>query len=157
MPALIGMIGKLGDILLSRGWLTPEHLQQATEDGANLPGERLGATLRRLDLVTEEHLHEALAIQYDLPFLELSWRLVDRSIIDVFPNSLIQRNRVIPMFRVENELTVAVDDPTNMLLLDEITRLTGCNVLLVVTSATIMDSFLEDTLEDNFGSEEDAR
>ncbi|MEM7202806.1 MAG: ATPase, T2SS/T4P/T4SS family [Planctomycetota bacterium] len=152
MPAVMGMTGKLGDILLSMGWISREDLRKAGISENRLPGERLGATLRRLNLVPDECIQQALAIQYGLPYLPLTWRLVDRQIEEVLPKAFLQKHRVVPMFRIEDELTIALDDPTNLLLVDEITRITGCNVLLVVASRRAIDLLLDDLLEDNLGS-----
>src|SRR5262249_2472281 len=152
MPAMMGMTGKLGDILLAKGWIDRQALSRAAAENEKCPGERFGATLVRLNLIADERIREALALQYDLPFLHLSSRIVDPAILALLPLDFIERDRVVPMFRVEDELTVAVDDPTNSFLLDEITRLTGCNVLLVVTSAIAIDASLESLLQDKTGS-----
>jgi type IV pilus assembly protein PilB len=152
MPSVMGMTGKLGDILLAKGWISRADLQRAAAENEKRPGERFGATLERLGLIEEDRLREALALQYDLPFLPLSWRLVDRATQDSLSYEFQHRNRVVPMFRIENELTVAVDDPTDVFLVDEITRLSGLDVQLVVTSAASIDAFLENAQQDHMGA-----
>ncbi|MBK8974933.1 MAG: Flp pilus assembly complex ATPase component TadA [Planctomycetes bacterium] len=148
MADLSTMTGKLGDILLSQGRVTREGLQRASSQDVRLPGERLGDALLRLNLVTDEHLREALAIQYRLPFLLVNRRLVDRAVFGLLPHTFLARHRVVPMFRIEDEITVAVEDPTNLWMGDEIERLTGCAVLKVVTSAACIRSLLDDVLDD---------
>ncbi len=148
MPDLMGVTGKIGDILCSLGMVSRADLHRATSPEERLQGERLGEALVRLNLVTDAELCEALAVQYQLPYVQLSWRLVDRAVLEILPKAFLSSHRVIPMFRVEGELTIAVDDPTNLWATDEVARLTGLKVLVVVTSSGCVKSILDDLEED---------
>ena len=99
MSSVMGMTGKLGDILLSLGWIGREDLQKASSDEHRVPGERFGAALLRLGLITDDRLREALAMQYGLPFMHVNWRLVDQEILETVPKAFVQKHRVVPMFR----------------------------------------------------------
>ena len=149
MPVLTGRYQNIGEILLARGTITVDALEQAAREKERAPLERFGEILLRLNLVTEEELHEALALQYGVPFVRLTRRLVDRAIHGVLPPAFLRKHRIVPMFRVEDQLTVALDDPTNLVLVDEITRLTGCEVLPVVAPASDLETSLQDLLEED--------
>jgi type IV pilus assembly protein PilB len=146
------MTGKLGDILLSHGWATREQLHEASSPDKKLPGERLGDSLLRLNLVADEHLREALAIQYRLPFLRVTRRLVDRDVLAGLPREFLIENRIVPMFQVDGVLTAAVDDPTNLWATEELARISECEVQLVVTSAASIHALLGDLMDDGPGS-----
>lgn len=152
MPALLGTTHKLGDILLAHGWATLGGLKRACSPEERLPGERMGDTLVRLNLVADSHLRQALAIQYRLPYLRVTRRLVDRDVLNVLPRDFVQRHRVLPMYKVDGCLTVAVADPTNLWTIDEVARLSGCAVQLVVTDGKCLHALLEDLTEDGPGS-----
>jgi len=152
MTTTLTMTGKLGDILLANGWVTREHIRQACQPDAKLPGERLGDTLVRLNLVGDTHLRQALAIQHRLPWLKVTRKLVDREVLTALPRDFVLQNRVLPMFKVDGVLTVAVDDPTNLWALDEAARLSDCEVQLVVTDAACLHSLLGDLAENDGGS-----
>ncbi len=152
MPALLGMTGKLGDILLSHGWVDRDELRRASLPDEKLPGERLGDTLLRLNLASDDNVREALAIQYRLPFLRVTRRHVDREVLHLLPREFVVSSRIVPMFRVAGTLTAAVDDPTNLWAIDEAARLSGCEVQLVVTSAASIHALLEDLMDDGPGS-----
>ncbi|MBL8754928.1 MAG: Flp pilus assembly complex ATPase component TadA [Planctomycetes bacterium] len=146
------MTGKLGDILLANGWVTREHIRRACQPDAKLPGERLGDTLVRLNLVGDTHMRQALAIQHRLPWLKVTRKLVDREVLTALPREFVLQNRVLPMFKVDGVLTVAVEDPTNLWALDEAARLSGCEVQVVVTDAACLHSLLGDLADNDGGS-----
>ncbi|MCU0867053.1 MAG: GspE/PulE family protein [Planctomycetes bacterium] len=144
MTDTLTMTGKIGDILLANGWVTRADLNRASQPDQRLPGERLGDALVRLNLVQDSHLRQALARQHRLPWLRVTRKLVDREVLGVLPRDFVLQNRVLPMFRVDGTLTVAVDDPTNLWMLDEVARISGCTVQLVVTDAACLHSLLAD-------------
>jgi type IV pilus assembly protein PilB len=144
MTDTLTMTGKIGDILVANGWVTRADLNRAHQPDQKLPGERLGDTLVRLNLVQDTHLRQALAKQHRLPWLRVTRKLVDREILSILPRDFVLQNRVLPMFRVDGTLTVAVDDPTNLWMLEEVARITGCKVQLVITDAACLHSLLSD-------------
>ena len=146
MSLLTGRNQGIGEILVSMGRITHEALELAAKEKESSPLERLGEILVRLEFATEEDLQEALALQYGVPYARLSRHLVDRSINEVLPAGFLRKNRIAPMFKVEGQLTVAMSDPTNMGLLDEIARLSGCEVQPVVAVASDIDGALQDFL-----------
>ncbi len=148
VEVLAGNAAPLGALLVQRGALAPGDLERALREQARSPLERFGEILLRLELVEDEALRAALAEQYGLPFVRLERKLVDLGIGEVLPRAFLQRSRVVPLFRVEGELSVAVDDPTNLPLFDEIAQRTGCRVLPVVTAAADLDWALQTLLSD---------
>ena len=149
MPNVSSRYQNIGGILVAMGKITPEALESAAQEKENSPLERFGEILLRLKLTTEEDIHEALAFQYGVPFARLNRRLVDRAIHDVLPSSFLRKHNVVPMFRVEDQLTVALSDPTNLTLVDDITRQTGYEVLPVVATSSDLESALQDLLQED--------
>jgi type IV pilus assembly protein PilB len=143
----------LGKLLIERRRITDKQLEQALAEQAKSSGERLGEILLRLGFVTEDDLVECLGDQYSLPVVKLNRFLVDHAILDAFPQRFLEKNLVCPMFRVEDSTTVAVGDPTNIFVLDEIRRLVGGRVQAVLaTPSNIRDALrLKANLADAFG------
>jgi type IV pilus assembly protein PilB len=152
MTATLTLTAKLGDVLLANGWATQADIRRACGTDEKLPGERLGDTLARLNLVSDTHLRQALAIQHRLPWLRITRRLVDREVLGVLPREFVLQNRILPMFHVDGMLTIAVDDPTNAWAIDEAARLTGSEVQLVITDAECLHALLGDLADDSGGS-----
>ncbi|MBK9385818.1 MAG: Flp pilus assembly complex ATPase component TadA [Planctomycetes bacterium] len=145
---LQGHAAPLGALLVQRGALSPSDLERALREQASSPLERFGEILLRLQLVEDAVLRAVLAEQYGLPFARLERKLVDLGIAGLLPRAFLQQSRLVPMFQVEGELTVAVDDPTNLPLLDEVARRTRCRVLPVVTASEDLDWALQSLLGD---------
>lgn len=143
----------LGSLLLDARKITQQQLDSALGEQARSGGERLGEILLRLGMVTEDDIIECLANQYSLPAVKLNRYLVDHSIFDAFPRRFLEKNHVCPMFRVEDTTTVAIADPTNIFVLDEIRRLVGGKVQAVLAAPkNILDAIqAESNLNDAFG------
>jgi type IV pilus assembly protein PilB len=126
---------RLGDILVEKGYLRPEQLEEALQQQRSSGRTRLlGEILLSLGYCSEEQIAECLAEEYGLPFTRLEVRLFDQKIVDVLPRESIENNSVLPLFRVRDVLTVAVAEPSNLFLLQEIEHLTGLRVRPVVAT-----------------------
>ncbi|HUS91865.1 MAG TPA: ATPase, T2SS/T4P/T4SS family [Phycisphaerae bacterium] len=135
---------QLGQLLIDQGALTDEQLGEALayqqETGNSL---LLGEVLRKLDLCSEEDVMQALANAYGVPFARISPRIADPKVMDVLPREFLERHAVLPLFKVRNRLALAINEPANVFLLEEIGRLTGCEVMVVCAVAKDIRATLE--------------
>ena len=127
---------RLGDLLIARGYITLEQLDrvldmQTAGGGASL----LGELLVEQEFCSEEQVLECLAEELSLPFVRLDNRLFDSRLFETIPREFIEKHTVLPLFRVRDMLTVAVAEPTNVFLLDQLRELTGSKVQLAVATA----------------------
>lgn len=129
---------RLGDLLLEKGYLREDQLRAAL-DAQRQSGRTklLGELLVELGYCSEEQIAECLAEEYGLPFARLELRLFDAKIVDVLPREYIENNLVLPLFKIRETLTVAVAEPSNLFLIQEIESLTKLRVQTVV--ATVRD------------------
>ena len=135
---------QLGQLLIERGYLKAEQLDQAlAHQKQNHNTLLLGEVLQQLGMCTEDQIMEALALGYGVPFARISPKVADPKVIDVLPREFLDRHRVLPLFKVRNRLTVAVNEPANVFLLEEIGRISGCEVLVVCATAKDIRSTLE--------------
>jgi len=144
MIATAGQRLQLGQLLIQQGALTGEQLDRALtyqrESGGSL---LLGEVLQKLNLCSEEAVMAALAGAYGVPFARVSPRVADPKVMDVLPREFLDRHTVLPMFKVRNRLTLAVNEPANLFLMEEIGRLTGCEVQVVCATAKDIKATLE--------------
>jgi hypothetical protein len=124
---------RLGDILVETNAITETQLQLAV-DHHRRTGLRLGDALLQLAFVNEETLKHALCTQLDVAFVDLDRFFVDRSLMSLVPKTYAQQHRVLPVARVDDVLTVALADPTDGWLVDDLEVMTGCQVQLVMSS-----------------------
>jgi type IV pilus assembly protein PilB len=126
----------LGQLLLDRGYIKPEHLDRALEEQTRGGNQKLlGEVLVELRFCTEEQVAEALAQSYGVPFARLTPKLADPKVIPLLPKEFLEKHVVLPLFLVEDVLTVAVAEPTNLFLQEEIERVSGVRVQFVAATA----------------------
>ena len=77
---------------------------------------------------------ECLAAEYGVPYAKLDARLFDQKIVDILPREYVEKNLVLPLFLVRGVLTIAVSEPSNLFLIDEIHGLTNLQVQIVAAS-----------------------
>ncbi len=133
---------RLGQILVESGLLSEEQLKQALEH-AKKHNIRLGEALIQLNYVSEEDILKAISHQLGIPYIEVGNMIFDPEVVTLLPENFSKKNKVIPLFLVEDTLTVAVADPLNIYLIDDISSMTGKKVNIVVSSAKDIEQALE--------------
>src|SRR5688500_1157232 len=128
----------LGQLLLAKGLIKPEQLDRALDEQKRSNNQKLlGEVLVELRICTEDQITEALAQAYGVPYARLSPRIADPKVIAVLPKEFLEKHQVLPLFLVDGLLTVAVPEPANVFLVEEIERLSGYPVQVV--AATVRD------------------
>jgi len=118
-------VRKLGEILLEKGFVSLDGLRSALE-ACRRNGGSLGGWLMRLGLVGESKLLEALSEQTGRPSVTaLELATAPREIRTVIPISFAKRHMVVPFSRSGRTLDVAMLNPNDLVLLDELANMTG--------------------------------
>jgi type IV pilus assembly protein PilB len=125
---------RLGEILLANQAITEQQLKHALaqQGSLNLP---LGAVLVKLNYVTDDTMRQALSKQLNVPFIDLEKVTLDRRLARVINRRYAQRHSVLPIAQVGRTLTVAMDDPTDGAVIDELMRLTSFGITVVTSSS----------------------
>jgi type IV pilus assembly protein PilB len=137
---------RLGDILVKEGLLSREKLAQAlTEHRASkMP---LGFILAKQNLVSEVEITRIVARQLRVPAVDLSRFEVDAKIIKLIPSDIAKRHIVLPLKREGRTLTVAMANPTDQVLLQELRFITRYDLFPVFagefTLRTLVDKYYD--------------
>ncbi|HEX7010723.1 MAG TPA: GspE/PulE family protein [Phycisphaeraceae bacterium] len=143
-PAATPQAARVGDLLVEKGLLTPEQLEQALAHQRTCGHQKLlGEVLVELKLATPEQVMEALAQAYGVPFARISPRVADPKVVELLPRDFLQKQGVLPLFVVEGRLTLAVHEPANVFLVEEVQRLTGLSVQVVAATAKDIQATLQ--------------
>ncbi|MDP6442885.1 MAG: ATPase, T2SS/T4P/T4SS family, partial [Pirellulaceae bacterium] len=127
---------RLGNVLVERGYVTVDQLLAALDyQRQNGRGKLLGEILVDLEYCSEEQIVECLASAYGVPYAKLESRLYDPGVVDLLPREFIEKNLVFPLFCVRDTLTVAVPEPSNLFLIDEIRSETRKDVQIVAATS----------------------
>jgi type IV pilus assembly protein PilB len=158
-------IERLGDVLIREGLLTRAKCDQALAEQRS-SGHRLGYVLVKLGLVPEIEITKILARQHRMPAVDLSRFEVDPKILKLIPADLANKQVVLPLKREGRTLTVAMADPTNMGLVEDLKFITRYDVFPVLAGEYTLrglieryyqtnDQQLQDILKDMEGQGED--
>jgi general secretion pathway protein E len=118
----------LGEVLLDSKLITEEQLDQALEMQQSGDSRRLGTILIDEDWLNAESLAMALSIHLNLPFADLSRESISPEVLKIIPEHIARRYQLIPVEINNGSLSVVMEDPTDIRVLEEISALTGMNI-----------------------------
>lgn len=114
---------RVGELLVEQGQITAEQLREALEE-QRLTKEKLGIILLRKGWINKETLDRVLASQIGVSTFNITDYIIDAELIKLVPEDFARKYKVMPVFRVENTLTVAMNEPSNVFIIDELQRIT---------------------------------
>ncbi len=121
-------MGKLGQILVARGWITVQQLTRALKN-QNVVGGRLGTCLLEMEALTEDQLAKGLSEQLGVPAAVVDeLRGVPEEVLELLPAKLARRCRAVPFRALGGRLDVAMLEARNLAGQDEIAFATGRRV-----------------------------
>ena len=126
---------RLGEMLLEAGLIDQFQLESALSMQRNLGG-RIGSALVKLGYLPEETILEFLETQAKYARISLRDLELSAELMEILPLERMLERVVVPveLRKIGNEkaLRVAMTDPTNLPLIEELQFSTGCRVLPVV-------------------------
>lgn len=126
---------RLGDMLVEMNLVRPEEIEQALAVGRE-KGLRLGESLIELGLLTEDQILWTLAQQMGLSFIRVTDDQVLPEVVRLVPEEMARRHRILPLLRIGNELTLAVNDPLDDNLFADVARLIGGEVRICLAKVS---------------------
>jgi type IV pilus assembly protein PilB len=122
---------KLGEFLLKDNRITEDQLQTALDVQKKEPG-KLGSILIRLEYVTEEDIAQALSKQFGYPSINLSKFDIDEKVLELIKPEVVRKHVVMPVHRIGSMLTLAMSDPSNLFIQEEIRFSTNLRIQAVI-------------------------
>jgi len=133
----------IGEILVERGLVTPAQLSEALKVQSSVGNsEYIGEILVRLGYVPEIDIVIALVLQCNLPFIAVSKHEIDREVIKLIPPEIARRDRIVPLERIGNILSLVMQNPVNDELRDKVERMTGCRIATFISTRAEIDQAL---------------
>ena len=137
---------RIGDLLIREGLITKEQLDRALQEQKQ-NGTRVGYNLIKLGFIQENELTKMLARQFKMPAVDLSKFAVDPKVAKLIPGELALKNLVLPLKRDGRTLTVAMADPTNIGVLEDVKFITRYDVFPVIAGEFTIRNVLEKIFE----------
>lgn len=117
---------RLGDLLIGAGLLSEEQLQTTLKEKPD--DQRLGDALLQKGFITEQQLIEVLEFQLGIPHISLYRYPFDTNLFNLIPKERAIRNLIIPLKKEENRLYVAMSDPLDFFVIDDLRLSTGFQI-----------------------------
>lgn len=121
----------LGKLLLGGGLITENQLQQALDE-QRYTGKLLGRTLVELGFVKEGDILKALGIQAGIESIDLAKIDIPKAVLQKVSPTIAKIYKILPVKFEENTLTIAMGDPLNVNISDDLRFMLGCNIKGVI-------------------------
>lgn len=138
---------RLGELLLKEGLISAAQLEKAISVQRQ-EGGRLGEILVQLGMVKEEQMVAVLGKQLNVPYFSLGTGMlkpaINQGLEHLIPQEFALKNSVLPLSRTLKSLTVAISDVLDLILIDNIKKLTGCEINPVLATRSDIRKAIED-------------
>ena len=128
---------KIGELLVQEGLVTIEQLNRAMDEQQHA-GERIGAALVKLGIVGEDTLLDFIARQFHCPQVNLSKLNATKEVAGLLSLDIMNKYQAVPFGLMGNTLHVAMADPGNLFVIDDIRFLTRKNIHVHVATDNVI-------------------
>ena len=126
---------KIAEYLLEKGIINKEQLKQAIEEHKK-PHRNIDEILVRCDFAKEEDIAQALSEQLGFTFIDLSSYQIRPTALELISADIARRLQVIPILKIGNSLTIAMADPLDLAVIDELRRLVNLSIEPVLSASS---------------------
>ncbi len=141
---------KFGYFLVKKNVITPEQLAEALKS-KKYNDEELIQILVYRGFANVNDIYTYLAEFLNLPFIELRDYIVELDVLELIPKELAFRYKVLPIFKIENSLTVAMVDPGDIQVMDVLRRETGLEIEAAISREADIQGALANYYGDSKG------
>jgi len=126
---------QLGELLIERGVITHDQLNQALEHWKE-NGGLIGEVLIQFKFASEKDIAQAVTSQYGFPYLPLANYEIDPEVIGAVSQDICCRHCLIPIDKIGKSLTLAMSNPLNYQASEDVEKESGCSVQVFVSTTT---------------------
>lgn len=119
---------------LVRAGLVPYETVEQAEEISIAQNINIGQALINSGVITEETILKFLEAKLHIPYVNLEDYTLDVNCLKYINYSDAKRYRIIPLFKIEDALTVAMADPLDLFAIDKIIETAECSIEPVISS-----------------------
>ncbi len=140
---------RFGELFVESGMVTQRQLDDALRlQKLGTIDNKIGEILLEQGLVSQQQLGEVMEFYYDLPYIDLKRVTISPEMAYQIPISFARRNKVVPVKIEGGKLFVAMEDPYNILAIEDVNMVAKMEIFpLVARESSIMDA-----IEDLYGN-----
>lgn len=135
---------KLGEILVHLGKIDDSQLNTALAEQSKT-GEKLGATLLHSGLISEEDLVTVYAMQLGYQAVETEELFkADKAVVKLIPEDFAREHNVLALGKSNSTIQVAMEDPEDLVAIDNLKRLTNLSPDVLVASSSGLERAMDE-------------
>ena len=128
---------KLKYDLVRDGLIRYDDIEKAQELALS-QNVNIGNILIKSELITEDKLLRFLESKLHIPYVDLKDYTPDKKCLSYISFNDARKYKIIPLFKIENVLTVAMADPLDLFAIDKIVEKTGCDIEPVISAESLI-------------------
>ena len=136
----------IGTMLVQAGKIDDDQLQKGLLAQREKEGY-IGETFVELGYIEPKELNNYISHQLKIPFLQLGYYNIDSSLMDLFSERLIRIQKMLPLFRLNNTLNLAISDPLDPVPINAARDATGLKIEPVIA----MGNEIENAIDLHYG------
>ncbi len=125
---------RLGQILVDLGFISDDQLETLLEEHRSSPGILIGKFAESQGLINEEQLSQAVAEQWGMQVVSLADIVIPPNVLGLVTETMAQMYRIVPIAFRDGSLTIAMCDPQNLAIQDELRTFLGYDIRAVVAT-----------------------
>lgn len=133
---------KLGEILLYSGKIDSQQLRIALQEQAS-SSKKIGEILVEKGWVTAEDIVEVLEYQLGFPRVDLSKYEVNENVVNILPETIVRRHKIIPINKQDDKLIIAMADPLNFYAVDDVKLYTKMDLEPVIATESDIEALID--------------
>ena len=133
---------KLGELLLVNGLISRDQLNKALKIQSET-GRKIGSILVEMGAISEDMLLKILRDKFGVSTIDLNNFIIQENILNLLPADFCRKNKVLPVDKFSNKLSVVMEDPFDNDLKEQIKSITGCEVDPIISSQHTITTALD--------------
>ncbi len=129
------------DMLTDLGFVTPDQVAQAQQE-AQSAGVGVVDYMVANKMVRPADVTQAKAAHFGAEVVQLSGIKIEDDVIAAIPRHIAKKYRVVPVYKHDGTLTVAIADPSDLATIDSLTHLLHAEITLQVASEPDIEAAL---------------
>lgn len=135
---------QLLDVLLKTGKLTKEQADNAIVERQNSNETIENVLTDKMNILKAEEIPTLLEKYYNASFIDLTKLNIEKDILKLVPEEIIRRHKVIPISREEDEISIAMSNPNDLVVIENVQVVTGYNIKPMVALESSILTMLDD-------------
>lgn len=132
----------IGEILIERKRITKDQLKEALEAQKN-ENIFVGEILVKLGFIEERDIVVALVTQCDLPYIAVNKYSIDAVVLNLIPQEIALREKVIPLDRIGDVLSVVMMNPLSQEKKARLEVLTKCRIAAFISTKSEIEEAIK--------------